>query len=283
MITPTPLLIFFLAMLCLMGCDEIQPPYLENPKNDDTTKYLQKILLEEYTGFRCGNCPEAAEVAHSLKEKYPNNVILLTVHSGPYAKPTATKTYDFRTTIGEELDNFFGCSKAGNPNGMVNRIGFPSKSHILREGQWESAIQNLLTNKPKLIINLTTNFEETNRKISATIVIKFLERSSPNYHLCLYIVEDSIVQYQRDDRKTPPDIDNYVHNNILRGGLTSTWGEKISDIPLEPQTTITKKYEYLIPSEKDWRPEKLRIIAFVHDKDSSFEILQVEESKLFNK
>ncbi|MFN3780743.1 MAG: Omp28-related outer membrane protein, partial [Candidatus Kapaibacteriota bacterium] len=267
--------LMILLMVFVLSCDEISPPYLENSQSEDTSSYQQKILLEEYTGFRCGNCPLAAEKAHLLREKYPRNLILLTIHAGGYAKPTKEHPYDFRTTICTELDNFFGCSKAGNPNGMVNRYGFPNKTHILREGQWEPMILTLLKNKPKLNIKLTTAYNATLRKISAFVEIKFLENSSTNYHLCLYIAEDSVVQYQRDDRKTPPDVEDYVHNNVLRGGITSTWGDKISDAPIEAETIIQKQYEYILPNDKDWRPEKLKIIAFVHDKDNSFEILQV--------
>lgn len=273
--------ILFAYFGIFLGCDKITPPYIENPGTIDTNKYTQKILLEEYTGFRCGNCPEATEIAHSLKEKYPNNVILLSVHAGGYAKPTSAHPYDFRTPIGDELDNFFGCSLAGNPNGMVNRVGYPTKSHILREGQWESAILNLLSNKPKMEISLNVSYNPTNRKITTNVKVKLFEQSLPNYHLCVYIAEDSVVQYQRDDRLTPPDVENYVHNNVLRGGLTSTWGEPLSDNVLPKGTIVEKQFEYAIPTNKDWRPEKLKIIAFVHDKDGSFEILQVEEKYLF--
>lgn len=273
--------LLLLSIVTFFSCDEIKPPFLENPSSVDTNKYTQKILLEEYTGFRCGNCPEATEIAHSLKEKYPNNVILLSVHAGGYAKPTAAHPYDFRTPIGDELDNFFGCSLAGNPNGMVNRVGFPTKSHILREGQWESAILSLLPKKPKIDIDLKASYNANERKIIANITIKMLESSSPNYHLCAYIAEDSVVQYQRDDRLTPPDVENYVHNNVLRDGLTSTWGIPLSDEILTEGSTVDVQFNYTIPPNKDWRPEKLKIIAFVHDKDGTFEILQVEEKYLF--
>ncbi len=275
--------IYLLILLALLfwECDKINPPYLENPTVTDTSTYQQKILLEEYTGFRCGNCPEATEIAHSLKNKYPNNLILLSVHAGGYAKPTSDHTYDFRTPIGDELDKFFGCSRAGNPNGMVNRIGFPNKSHILREGQWENAIQNLLSNKPKLDLKLSTSFNQSTQTIFTRVEIKFLEPSSPNYHLCLHLAEDSVVQYQRDDRKTPPDVENYVHDNVLRDGITPTWGIQISDKPLQSGTIISKEFEYVIPAGKDWRINKLKVIAFVHDKDNTFEILQVDESYLF--
>ncbi|MCX7879043.1 MAG: Omp28-related outer membrane protein [Ignavibacteria bacterium] len=271
---------YIVFIVLLNSCDIIKPPYIENNTIDDTTKYSQKILLEEFTGFRCGNCPEAIEIAHSLRKKYPNNLILLSVHSGSYARPTSTRTYDFRTVIGDELDLFFGCSKAGNPNGMVNRFGYPNKTHILREGQWEPVIKQLLKQKPKIHLGLSVAYNNLTKEIFANVTVKYLEDSSPNYHLCVYLAEDSIVQYQRDDRKVPPDIEDFVHDNVLRDGITSTWGVQLSANNVVKGTTIQREFTYKIPSDKNWRPEKLKVIAFVHDKDNSFQIIQVDEKKL---
>ena len=40
-------------------------------------------------------------------------------------------TTDFTSITGNEWDAFFGNSAAGNPNGMVNRVGYPSSDHII--------------------------------------------------------------------------------------------------------------------------------------------------------
>lgn len=274
------ILILLLYLAIIVGCDKITPPYLENPNSIDTT-FQRKVLLEEYTGFRCGNCPEATEVAHSLKEKYTSNLILLSIHAGGYAKPTSTYTYDFRTTIGNELDAFFGMSAAGNPDGMVNRFGYTTSSHILREGEWEGAILQALKTKPVCTISLESSYNETTNIINVKVKVKYLNEGTSNHHLCVYIAEDSIVQYQRDDRLPNPNIPDYVHNNVLRDGITSTWGEQLSPTTIPSNTTIIKEYSYQIPQGKDWKVQKLKIIAFVHDKDNSFEILQAEEQYLF--
>lgn len=267
--------------LAFFSCDIIEPPYRETVQVDtNATEYVRKVLIEEYTGFRCGNCPEAAEHAHKLADFFKGKVFLLKVHAGYYAIPTNQYTYDFRIPEATELDKFFGCSKAGNPNGLISRYGYPTKSHILRDQKWEEAIKNLLKEKPKMMINLNNSYEPLSREITTNVEIKFLEESKPNYALALYIVEDSIVQYQQDDRKRPPDVWDFVHDDILRGSMNGTWGTIISDTPIPAGTTIQRQFKYVIPQEKDWRPQHLKIMAFVHDHQVSYEIYQIEVKKI---
>lgn len=274
-------IILAISLFGLVSCDIIEPPYRENVSIDkDTTKFVRKILIEEYTGFRCGNCPEAAEHAERLAGLYKGKVFTLKVHAGYYAMPTNQYTYDFRTPEATELDKFFGCSKAGNPNGLISRYGFPSKSHILRDQKWEEVIKSLLKEKPKMMINLNNSYDALAREITVNAEIKFLEESKPNYALALYIVEDSIVQYQQDDRRRPPDVWDFVHNDILRGSINGTWGTILSDSPILAGTTIQRQFKYIIPKEKDWRPRHLKILALVHDHQNSYEIYQLELKKI---
>jgi hypothetical protein len=64
------------AALLATGCDVISPPYTEESPADTGTAgaFVQKVLLEDYTGFRCGNCPEAHERAQELQARYPGRV-----------------------------------------------------------------------------------------------------------------------------------------------------------------------------------------------------------------
>lgn len=269
------------AFIGFTGCDEISPPYTKDkgPVDTTTNKAVRKVLIEEYTGFRCGNCPAAAEIADSLKINFAGKIISLRVHSGPYALPKGTHTYDFRTTEGNELDNFFKCSKAGNPNGMVSRTGY-SSDYIFREYKWEEIAKRLMALQPRLTINLSVNYNSSTREITVISRLKYLQAGSPDDNLVLYIVEDSVVNYQLDDSKNPPDINDYVHNDILRGSVSGTFGEQIDPTGLKAGDTITKVNRYTIPSTKDWRTNKLKIIAFVHDAGKTYEIYQVEEKGL---
>jgi len=58
------LFIAFAFSIVITSCDVLEGPFDEQVNNNiDTTKPLRKILLEDYTGHTCGNCPCAAEEA----------------------------------------------------------------------------------------------------------------------------------------------------------------------------------------------------------------------------
>lgn len=263
----------------LGACDIVTPPYTEEEgPPPDTSLIHRHVLLAEYTGARCGNCPRAAEKATALHHHYGDQLILLTVHAGPYAKPKGTEySYDFRTPEGDAYDSFFGNSKAGNPNGMVSRFGYPN-NHILNEDAWEGVIQELFQTELKMDIELESSIDTSAREISLHYKIKYLQDGSPNDNLVILIVEDSIVKYQTDYRKDPDDIPDYVHNHILRGSFTGAWGQPLNAAGINKGDEFEDTVVYKIPADKDWVFRHLSLIAFVHDNNESYEIWQVESS-----
>ncbi len=272
-------LLLMLFMISLFSCDEIEPPYTEKVPVDTTDKgdTVRKILLEDYTGFKCVHCPTAQDLAKGLDTVYRGRLVLMAVHAGFFADTDKVHTYNFKTSEGNELDVFFGNSKQGNPNGLINRVGYPN-STVLKSGKWESTIQGLLNTKARLSIKLKANYDKNLNSISVEADLKYNTPSTPNDYLCVYILEDSIVQYQADIRYTPPDRWDYVHNHVLRGSVTGTWGEQLSASAITAGQTFKKTYNYTIPSGKTWRTNKLKIIAFVHDFQNTYEIWQVEEA-----
>jgi hypothetical protein len=267
--------------LAIFSCDVVDPPYLDQHGSDpqDTSKVVRKILIEDFTGMKCGNCPEAADLAHEIQDVYPGRVVVLAIHSGWYAMPNKDFTYDFRTETGTAIDNFFKVSDAGNPNGMVNRIE-KSGSRIIGPAGWAGMAGSLTTQPPLMSIEIEPAYDESTRTISVEAIVKYLESGSANHQICVYIAEDSVVAPQQDDRLVPPVNEEYVHNHVLRGSMNGTWGENLSDIAIAAGESFTKNYTYKIPADSDWRPRHLKIIAFVHDYGDSFEVLQVEESHL---
>src|SRR3989339_1616165 len=74
------------------SCDEVSQPYLQTKKSfPSDTGFIKKILLEDYTGFKCGNCPpshvEAERLTKAWPDGYGKRIIVLTVHAGYYADP----------------------------------------------------------------------------------------------------------------------------------------------------------------------------------------------------
>jgi len=238
---------------------------------------VKKAFLEIYTGFTCGNCPTASDLAEQLDSTYSGKMVIMEIHSGHYADPNAVHTYDFRTPVGNDLNTFFGADKIGNPNGTVNRVAF-NGNVVMYKNNWEGAIQNVIAQKPIMTIAVTPYFNIKTNDIDVTVNITYLLDGSSSHYLSVYLVEDSIVQYQEDFRMTPIDIPNYVHNNVLRASFNGTWGDQLTTGTIRAGDVFKKEYHYTIPAGKDWRPDKLGVIAFVHDSGNSTEVFQVERN-----
>ena len=270
-----------LLSLGIFSCDVIESDYREDPKSiapaGDT---VRKILLEEYTGFKCGFCPPANQKALDIYELYKGRVVIMTVHAGSLAEPDSKHTYDFTTTAGDELYEEFG--EPANPAGLVNRTEYEG-SLILKQDKWETAVSQFVEEKPQMMIEIENSYTDIARLIETDVKIKYLVQGSANHRLSIVIVEDSIVQYQKWYGHQPTDIEDYVHNHILRATVNGTWGETFGEA--QEGSVVEKTFSYVIPEDDDgnplWHPEKIKIIAFVHNLQSgSYEVLQVEEKEL---
>ena len=276
------LYIILISLIALSSCDIIEAPYTEegNKPPVDTSKYVRNVLLEDYTGHRCGNCPRAAKLAATLSEHYGDRLIVMAVHAGYYAKPKGDKySYDFRTDESNAYDEFFGISKVGNPNGMVSRIDYPT-GHIKSEGKWDAAIQELLALKPRMSLELEGSLDTNKMEISVTYKIKYLQDGSPNDNLVLLILEDSVIKYQTDYSKNPPDIPDYVHMHVLRASFTGPWGTALNPEGIAKDDVFENTLTYKIPADKDWVPKNLSVIAYIHDNGDTYEVYQVQKAHL---
>jgi hypothetical protein len=272
------LLTVFAFAILVNSCDIIEPPYKEDNGNTPVDTTAKVVLLEEYTGFLCGNCPAAGRIAHAIKEKYPDNVILLAVHAGALALPTPKHKYNFISQVMKDLDGYFDIGYGlGTPNGLVDRALYNSAT-ILPETEWEAAVVERMKKPASIKIDLTPSYNSTNKTISCSAKMKFLSEAPSSYHLALYVVEDSIVQFQKDYSKAPNvDIEDYVHNNIIRDALTNTFGNPISDAVIKKDSEITLEYSKVIPGGADWRPQWIRIVAIITDNNNNYEVIQCKE------
>jgi len=270
----------FAVISVLTACDIITgDPRVMPDVEIDTTKVVQKFLLEDFTGYMCGNCPSAHDIAKQIESAYQGRVIVMAVHAGGYAEPYSKYPYDFRTGAGNTIDQFFNCSRSGLPNGLINRMRI-NDSYIIRPNAWATVISDRLSHEPALEIKLNGSINIADKRINAKIDLKYLKESTSSDFICLFILENKIIQFQKDYRKTPQDILDYEHNHVLRAAITPTWGEQLSDNSISIGTKFTKEYNFVIPNNADWNLENLELVAFVYSKDKQNEILQVENLKI---
>src|SRR5574344_980458 len=97
--------------LIWISCDTIEEDerlIYPNGQTSETTPItkvdtIQKVFLEDYTGWKCVNCPRAAAKATEMLSKYGEQLVVMAVHSTAFANPsTGNNNVDFKTEYGEK-------------------------------------------------------------------------------------------------------------------------------------------------------------------------------------
>ena len=291
-------LILALLPILIIGlfsaCDTVENPVLPRPKTSviDTaaldrltnTGYVKKVLLEDYTGHTCGNCPRAAEAADTLKKKYGNNIIEMAVHVGYFAVPAdlslggdSLYTLDLRSTTGNAYDDFYGVSNQGLPKGIVNRAIPTGKNQaVINWSEWAAAVVEQFAIAPAVGLKLAALYAKDTRVLTFKVQTQILRNLSAPTNLVIYLVEDSLVGAQTDYKHSPDHTrTGYVFNHVLRTSLNGTWGEPLTifAVPASDKT-INRYYSYQIPAE--YRARHCRLIAIVTDTQTKT-VIQAEE------
>ncbi len=116
------------------------------------------VILEEFTGHLCVNCPEATILAHDLKVTYGEQLVLLSIHAGDLAVPsTSPYEADYRTGPGTAIYNEF--LPLGVPAGLVSRTKYDG-SYTMFKDSWEPAIQALISQPQDVSINISVELAE---------------------------------------------------------------------------------------------------------------------------
>jgi len=271
-----------LGVLALVAsCDVVEKPYTETPVGPvDTASVKQNVLIEDYTGHTCGNCPAAADLAKQIQSGYgADRVIVVAVHAGSFAEPHVDYPMDLRTPDGDNLDKTFRVSRVGNPNGMVNRVTHNGKL-IIGKDDWSTVTRDLLNQKPLVNVSMVHTYDSTTRTINAVISVKYLQAGTADYNLVALLTESEIEGDQTDYRVVPSHIHNYVFEHVLRVAMNGVWGEPLSSTPVSAGTTITKTISYTIPSDRTWNPKKCHLVAYVHRYNTIKDVLQVVSKDL---
>ena len=271
-------------VLISTGCDKVDEPFIQSaPSGTDTsTVYARKVLLEDFTGHTCGNCPRAAETAHTLEQLYGEQVVVVAIHVGWFAEPAppnpdSSFTYDFRTATGNEIDGQFGIS-AGLPKGMVNRKDVGG-SPILGYSAWGTEVAGIVTAAPDIKIEISNSYNSSSRLLNVTTDVTFLNALNGTFNVVAILLEDSIVNWQIDYNLPTgqQNIENYVHRHVLRTGISSTWGDQIAQGSVSSGTTTSSSYSMTL--DNSWVDSKCSVVVYVYDA-GSYEVIQAETLKV---
>ncbi|MGB0916116.1 MAG: Omp28 family outer membrane lipoprotein [Flavobacteriales bacterium] len=267
----------------ILGCtDQTALNYnpLANSNNCDCQYEGQRnVLIEDYTGHTCGNCPRAAEVLHDLELTYGSRIIPLAVHVGFFAETQgsapAPYSTDFRTPAGNEWNSEFGNSAQGLPNGMINRRQ-EGGGYVQSYTAWTAQVANILEEEPDASIGLDLTYEEATRTVNVDVdVTAFNDLNSGPYNLILCLTEDSIIDWQKDYDPALADenLEDYVHMHALRTNFNGTWGDQIGTGSIGAGTVISNTYSLVL--DDAWDHHHCNVVAFIYQTGNK-EVVQAD-------
>lgn len=231
--------------------------HLEDSLYDAPVKVVERrLLIEDHTGQKCPNCPDATKIVHDLQRSYGSRIVPVAIHSQAQGimEPEG---------LGTELGNTYykNWKLEFKPAGLINRVD-GGDGVVLDKTIWTMAVQFILSDDTPdpLDIRIKARQQEAD-PAKADIDVKVIATTpdaSVNGKLQVWITEDNIVAQQDSMGQH---IANYVHNHVLRASANGTWGEDVSMSGLAD----TRELHYTATIASAWKPENLAVVAFVYD------------------
>lgn len=266
-----------ISALLFSACEEV-PPVI-NPimgGNPDDTSSIEdqqrQVLIEEFTGVRCVNCPAGTQAIQSLLGIHGEQLVAVSIHAGFFSPPYTQSLYDFRTTEGTSILSYLG-EPLGFPTAVVNRKLFSGEQDLqLGQSQWAGFISEELAAAPSVKIAINPDFNAATRLLKADIEL-FIEENiaESDVRLSVMITENGVIDYQLTPEGLKSD---YVHLHILRGMMTNYDGNPLTE-PLVDGAQINRSYTLTLP--EGWVADNCYIVAFVHLGGGSKVVLQAHE------
>lgn len=205
-----------------------------------TDPQKRNVLIEEFTGINCQNCPSGHMVANQITTAYPDRAWSVNIHYGYYAP---TYYPNFNTDEGAAIANGFGISSF--PKGVVNR----STPNGLSRTDWGSHAGVQFEQDAECNVAGQVFIDKETRTATITVEVYYTENSSVNTnYINVIMLQDNIIGPQSGGNTNQSQYENgqYRHMHAFRDAITPTWGEAIS--PTTKGSLITKTYTYNIPN-----------------------------------
>lgn len=225
----------------------------------------QAVLLEDFTGWKCSNCPQGTEILNNLKSTYGKRVVIAAFHAGSFAKPNAENdSLDLRTEYGENVRNQFNVKR------------FPIV--LLDRQETETAIDNWAAktaerlNKPHLL-NLSLGAKISNGRVIVSLLAEAVANIQNNLTITLYLTESGI-----EGKQTTPDgVEQYTFNHVLRSGERSNL--PLATEPMAKGDKVEKSYFFDLSKTNVVKPENCAVVVIATDNESGA-VVQVNEIEL---
>lgn len=228
-------------------------------QNNTSYQFVNRVLVEEYSGTWCGNCPAILYGTELLKQQTDKsvNVQIHLLNGDP-----------FITSDGNSLASSQNVN--GVPTGKINRTTNWSGP------QYQNVSQVINTIKASSTVGLAINSSLNSNLLNVNVRIGFTENVSTK--LVVYLVEDNLFYTQANYSSNlyggSSSISNFEYDGVLRSVISANSGDALA----VTNNSAEKNYSISIPANIN-NSSNLKVVAFLIDSNSGA-VLNARESTI---
>lgn len=254
------ILLFSAVAVALTSCDDISED--DRYIDVDLPPVARKVLVAEFSGIRCSNCPDGARTLHSLQESFPGSVIAVNLQPQGMNLTRPIGNFSLENEEAKKYYDYF--SVAGLPAAVID-----GAAPINLPVNWSAPIIAALGEESNASVSLISAYDEESRKGTFNYKVLFNDSYAPEVSVLVWVVENGIIGPQIDGTSM---VMEYEHNHVFRGSANGLWGKSIgSNFAVGSEAEGTAEFS-LDPS---YVAENCQVIAFAFN-SSSKEVLQSE-------
>lgn len=235
----------------------------------------QHVILEEFTGIKCGNCPAGHTEAANIQTANQGlvHVIALPPTNSSYTNPSGTAGTDFRRSFTDAFYTASYCSPANSnrfmPSAFVNRKLGADGNILQTRTNWAAMTTAALTETPDLNVAVKSIHDATANTLTVDVQVYYTSTVTNNNAIYVILTEDDLTSaYQSGSSATATSPYTYKHTfreNISAG----QWGDAITGTTTQG-SLFTKQYVFDLSTAIDpINIEKAHVVAYVVDATST--------------
>ncbi len=228
------------------------------------------VLIKDFTGARCVNCPAAADYVHSLQHQLDeDHVFVMSVHAGFLAQPLGMYP-NFLTDEGTAWYN----SNSSNPLFAVDHVALTEGNTLFVE-QIDAPVAAALEEEQTFELVVTPHYDGASRHLDVDVRAYPLADMDGQFYITACLVEDHIVGWQT----VPGGIDKeYDFRNVFRGTLNGAYGDAFEDSHVSLDETYF--FNYSAEINADYNADECYLMVYVYEKFQGDKILQTSVVKI---
>jgi hypothetical protein len=249
------------------------------------TPQARIVLIEEFTGSSCTNCPAGHVAVANILSTNPGRVIAVAYHTfnggkifEPVSEGEHKSHYDFRNTEATDIGTNIYNGVGSIPVGGVDRTVVGGTRQLNRT-EWAGQVDARLPVATPVNLHLTSVYNSGNNEVTVTVKVVYTGTVSKKNNLTIEVIENGII----DAQAYPDRVDmEYVHTHLLRKLLTPLYyGVSIPDDVMGKVPGRVYEYTYTFEPDAAWNMDNCQVVAFVaNNEDTDKEVLQAIETHL---